>query len=55
MLLDPNSELRQALNIQMIPYTILFDGQGNIVYKHNGYTDGAEIELYEKIKAIGSR
>ena len=55
VLLDPNSELRQALNIQMIPYTILFDGQGNIVYKHNGYTDGAEIELYEKIKALGSR
>ena len=55
VLLDPNSELRQALNIQMIPYTILFDGQGNIVYKHNGYTDGAEIELYEKIKAVGSR
>lgn len=55
VLLDPNSKLRQALNIQMIPYTILFDGQGNIVYKHNGYTDGAEIELYEKIKALGSR
>ena len=39
----------------MIPYTVLLDGQGNIVYKHNGYTDGAEVELYEKIKEVAGR
>ena len=54
-LLDPNSELCRAFGIQMIPYRILLDGRGNIVYKHNGYTDGAEIELYEKIKEIASK
>ena len=55
VLLDPNSELCRAFGIQMIPYMILLDGRGNIVYKHNGYTDGAEIELYEKIKEIASK
>ena len=55
VLLDPNSELRHALGIQLIPYTVLLDGQGNIVYRHNGYTDGAELELYEKIKEIASK
>jgi len=55
VLLDPNSDLRRALGIQMIPYTVLLDGQGNIVYKHNGYTDGAEVELYEKIKEVAGR
>lgn len=55
VLLDPNSEFRHALGIQMIPYTVLLDGRGNIVYRHNGYTDGAETELYEKIKEIASR
>lgn len=55
VLLDPNSEFRHALGIQMIPFTVLLDGRGNIVYKHNGYTDGAETELYEKMKEIASR
>ena len=51
VLLDPNGEPKRALGIQMIPYTLLLDGKGNIVYKHNGYTDGAENELLEKVKA----
>ena len=50
MLLDTNGELKRALGIQMIPYTLVVDGQGRIVYRHNGYTDGAETELYEKVR-----
>lgn len=52
VLLDPNSEFKRALGIQMIPYTIIVDGKGNIVYKHNGYTDGAEDELIEKVREL---
>ena len=52
VLLDPNSDLKQALGIQMIPYVLIVDGQGNIVYKHNGYTDGAENELIEKVREL---
>lgn len=55
VLLDPNSDLRRALGIQMIPYTIILDGQGRIAYKHNGYTDGDEEELYEKILEIAGK
>lgn len=55
VLLDPNGELRRALCIQSVPYTLLLDGQGNVVYKHNGYTDGAEAELYEKVKEVAGR
>lgn len=50
VLLDPNSDFKRALGIQMIPYTLIVDGQGNIVYKHNGYTEGAEEELIEKVR-----
>ena len=50
-LVDENGELKRALGVQMIPYTLLLDGKGHIVYKHNGYTDGAENELLEKVKA----
>ena len=52
VLLDPNSDFKQALGIQMIPYVLIVDGKGNIVYKHNGYTDGAETELIEKVREL---
>lgn len=52
VLLDPNGELKRALGIQMIPYVLIVDGKGNIVYKHNGYTDGAEEELIEKVREL---
>ena len=52
VLLDPNSDLKRALGCQMIPYTLIVDGKGNIVYKHNGYTDGAETELIEKVREL---
>lgn len=52
VLLDPNSDFKRALGVQMIPYTIICDGNGKIVYKHNGYTDGAEEELIEKVREL---
>ncbi len=52
VLLDTNSEFQKALGIQMIPYVLICDGSGKIVYRHNGYTDGAEQELIEKIREL---
>lgn len=54
VLLDPNSDFQRALGVQMIPYTLIVDGEGKIVYKHNGYTDGAEEELIEKVRELVS-
>ncbi len=50
--LDPNSELLKALGGQMIPYVVVFDGNGNVVTKHSGYTDGAELELIEEVRKL---
>ena len=55
VLLDPNSDFKRALCIQMIPYVLIIDGEGNIVYRHNGYTDGAEEELIEKVRELVSK
>ena len=52
VLLDPNSELKRALGVQLIPYTLVVDGDGKIVYRHQGYTDGAEEELLDEIRKI---
>lgn len=53
VLIDTNEELKRALGIQTIPYTLILDGKGNIVYRHNGYVDGAEEELIEKVREMG--
>ena len=52
VLLDPNGDLKRALGIQMIPFVLICDGRGKIVYKHSGYTDGAETELIEKVREL---
>ena len=52
VLLDPNGELKRAFGIQVIPYVLIVDGEGKIVYKHNGYTDGAEAELLRVLRTL---
>ncbi len=52
VLLDVNQDSRRALNFPNVPYTVLIDKNGNIVYKHIGYTEGDEQVLEEKIAAL---
>ena len=46
---DTNSQLLNSLGGQSVPYTVLLDKKGNIVYEHNGYKSGDELELEKKI------
>ena len=52
VLLDPNGDFKRALGVQMIPYVLICDGKGNIVYKHNGYADGDEEVLIAKVREL---
>lgn len=52
VLLDSNQDLQRALGIQMIPYVMILDGEGNIVETRNGYTDGSEAHIIEKIREL---
>src|SRR5690606_4195928 len=49
---DPNSDFFRAMNGTTPPLTFLLDGEGNIVYTHNGYAEGDEDELHEKLLEI---
>jgi thiol-disulfide isomerase/thioredoxin len=49
ILLDTNQELMRALHFQTVPYTILIDQTGKIVYNHSGYLPGDELDLEEKV------
>ncbi|GHC56250.1 TlpA family protein disulfide reductase [Ulvibacter litoralis] len=49
ILLDPNNDLKRALGASTVPLTILVKNN-KIVYRHSGYSPGAELELFEKVK-----
>lgn len=50
--LDENSDFKRAMNVSNPPHTFLYDGDGKLVYTHNGYAPGDENELYEKLKEL---
>lgn len=50
ILLDTNNDVKRALGAATVPLTVLVKN-GQIVYRHSGYTPGAEYELYEEILA----
>ncbi len=51
VLLDSNQELKRALSIVNVPYTIVVKNS-KIVFVSNGYSQGAEEELYIKLKEL---
>jgi thiol-disulfide isomerase/thioredoxin len=51
ILLDTNQELKRALGIVNIPYTLVVKN-GAIVHIQNGYVPGSENELFEKLKTL---
>ncbi len=55
ILLDPNSDFCRALGVQLIPYTLIVNGDGKIVYRHQGYVDGTENTLIEEIRTLQKR
>jgi len=52
ILLDDKQQIKNALGFQTIPQTFLLDQAGNIVYEHNGYKPGDEIELEDHIAEL---
>lgn len=52
VLLDPNSEFRRAMGVQMIPHVFVIDGNGKIADSRSGYTEGAESHLIEKVREL---
>lgn len=55
VLLDTNQDLKRALGIQDIPYLMIIDGNGNIVETRNGYTEGSESHIIEKIRQLKAK
>lgn len=51
ILLDTNQDLKRALSIVNIPYTVVVKNN-KIVHIQNGYVPGNETELFQKLKTL---
>ena len=54
ILLDKNQDLKRALQINNIPYTLIINN-GDIVFRHTGYIPGNEDLLFEKLKEFNNK
>lgn len=52
VLLDPNSDFKRAMGVNMIPAVFVIDGDGKIAESRSGYTDGSESHLIEKVREL---
>ena len=52
VLMDPNGDMKRAMNVNNVPHTFLLNGNNKIVWDHNNYSPGDEEELYEELLKI---
>lgn len=52
--LDANSDLKRSLSFQNVPYTMIIDKNGKVVFTHTGYEEGGEAEVIAKIKELAA-
>ncbi len=53
--IDPNSDLKRSLNFQSVPFTMIVDKEGKAAWKHIGYEEGGENEVFAKVKELSAK
>lgn len=49
VLLDPANEFKRQMGVNDIPHVFVVDGNGNVVWNHQGYVDGGEEDILEAV------
>jgi peroxiredoxin len=52
VLLDPNSDFKRAMGVNLIPAVFVVDGAGKIAVSRTGYKSGEEAELLQAVKKL---
>ena len=55
VLLDPAGEFKRQLGVNDIPHVFVVDGEGNIVWNHQGYVDGGEEDILEAVQKAAKK
>ena len=53
--LDPNGDFKRAMNVITVPHTFIANGENQIVWQHNAYSEGDEDELFELVKKVAGK
>lgn len=53
--IDNNGDLKRSLGFQNVPFTMIIDKDGKVVYTHTGYEEGSENEVYAKVKELAGK
>jgi len=51
-LIDPNGEVSRGLLVNEIPFSMIVDKTGKIVYTHSGYRKGDEAQVEEELTKL---
>ncbi|MCM1040983.1 MAG: TlpA family protein disulfide reductase [Bacteroides sp.] len=54
VMLDENGDFKRAMNVVNPPHVFVIDGKGNVVFQHNGYSDGSEQELIDVVRRLNA-
>lgn len=50
LLFDKNQDLKRGMNVNAVPYFIIYNENGEVVFSRAGYIPGLEQEVYEALK-----
>lgn len=50
--IDPNGDFKRAMGVNNVPHTFLVNGDGEVVWQHNSYSEGDEYELFDLVKKL---
>ncbi|OQX96443.1 hypothetical protein B6I21_00950 [candidate division KSB1 bacterium 4572_119] len=54
-LLDPGGETSAKLLVKSVPFTMLLDKNGKVIYSHRGYKKGDELEIEKELLKYWSK
>ena len=52
VLLDPNQEIFELVNGTEVPYALIYNQNGELMFKHDGYFEGDEEHLMEEAMSL---
>ena len=50
--IDENQDFKRAMNVGEVPHVFIINGNGEIVWHHEGFVDGGEEHIYEVLKKV---
>ncbi len=54
ILLDKNADFKRAMNVNAVPHTFVVNGNGEIVWQHTSFSEGAELDLINVVRRLNA-